>query len=167
VPAEERREILLETRSHVLERTARAPAPVEAVLAELGPPEAYARQFLADAEPPADAAPATPAPDVVQGFARLATGRWTALPLLLVVVTGYAFALLLFLLAVSKLLEPDTTGLYLSDARGRPAFLIVWSDPGFGGREVLGHLFAPLALAIAAALHLLLRALLRRVARRP
>ena len=46
---DERRDILMETKSHVAERVARFPFPrVEEVLEQLGAPNVYARQFLGD-----------------------------------------------------------------------------------------------------------------------
>lgn len=158
VPAAERQEILLETRSHVLERTGRPPARgVDEVLAELGPPAEYARQFL----PEVEAAPPH-RPGTLGGLAWLATGRWTALPLLFAVVLAYGVAAFTFLFAVSKLLEPNATGVYTSDAQGRRGLMIVWSDPTHGGHEVLGMWLVPLALLVSLAIHLLMSTLLRR-----
>jgi len=164
LPAEDRREILLETRSHVLERTGRSPGRgVDDVLAELGTPQAYARQFLPEEQIPA--APPVRGPGALGGLARLATGRWTALPLLMAVVFAYSIAALVFFIGMVKLFDPRATGIYTSDAHGRTGFMIVLSNPHHGGHEVLGMWLIPIALLIALAIHLLMSALLKRVLR--
>ena len=163
VPTADRQDILMEMRSHVVERTRRAPfRSAEEVLAELGPPEAYARQFLPEEEV---AAPAR-RPDSLRGIARLATGGLAKLPLLFVVVAAYAIALFTFLLAVAKLMEPDATGLFVSNTPAGRSVMLVWSHPNHGGRDVLGYGLVPLALLISIAIHLAMSALLRRVLRR-
>ncbi|MFN2566744.1 MAG: hypothetical protein ABR499_17240 [Gemmatimonadaceae bacterium] len=162
VPPADRREILLETRSHVLERTSRAPSrSVKEVLAELGPAEEYARQFLPDSEPQQ-----TDRPGVLRGIAYLATGRWTTLPLFFVVIGAYAVAALAFAIGVWKLVEPNATGLWITDlGGGRRSVGLVVSDPNQKGREVLGYWLVPLALGISVTIHLAMSALLRRVLR--
>lgn len=162
VPAPDRREILLETRSHVLERTSRSPSrSVEDILAELGPPEDYARQFLAEPEPRR-----TARPGALRGIARLATGRWTTLPLFFVVIGAYAVAALAFAIGVWKLIEPNGTGLLINDfGGGRRSVHLVVSDPRQQGREVLGYWLVPIALGISVGIHLAMSALLRRVLR--
>lgn len=161
LPAQERREILLETRSHLLERTAGAPTGSgDAVLAELGSPEAYARQFLPHADEPERpaGAPAT--------IARLATGPWTGLPVLFVVMVAYGIAAGTFLLGVWKLVEPRATGLFVSHAGGGRSVMLVVSDPRAAeGRDVLGYWFVPIAILISVSIHLAMSALLRRVHR--
>jgi hypothetical protein len=156
---DERQEILLETRSHVLDRWQREPSRrMERVLAELGPAREYARQFLPDAVEP-------PPPPGPPALARLVTGGVRTLPLLFVVVGAYSVAMLLLLAAVTELVDPTATGLYVGGGpRGR-GFQLVLSDPAPSGRDVLGPWFAPAALALAVAIHLLLVRLLRRVLR--
>ncbi|HET7456644.1 MAG TPA: hypothetical protein VFJ74_03250 [Gemmatimonadaceae bacterium] len=182
-PASERREILLETRSHVLERTERSPErTVAEVLAELGTPTEYARQFLADdlvessttaasgARPTASAAVddagAAPTHDgVLLGLARLATGRWTRLPIFVSVVGAYAVAVFTFVLALGKLAEPHATGLFVRTVGSHRYVAIVWSDPYAQGRDVLGYWLVPLALLVSLAIHLAASALFRRLLR--
>ena len=172
VHPDERREILLETRSHVAEQTRRAPwRTVESVLAELGPAEEYARQFLAEEEPPAALAPPAavppPAPrfDALQGIARLATGGIVTLPLLGIVVTAYTVAILAFGAAMLKLVEPDSVGLWIDGTGPKPryTFGVMVSPPG---REVLGHGFTAIMLVIATGIHLTMSALMRRLLKR-
>src|SRR5687768_17447940 len=159
----ERREILLETQSHVAEQARRSPMlSVPEILQELGEPEAYARTFV-DGN-------ATPLrrPGVLHGIARLATGSWTALPVLLFVLCCYSVAVAMLFIAVNEVHEPETTALYVTQgAKGRTVAFAV-SDPtiiGKGG-DVLGGWLIPIALSIAAIIHLAMRALLRRVVTR-
>lgn len=172
VPDADRREILLETRSHVADRVrGLSSRDVEDVLAELGPPEVYARQFLAsDATPaltPSAPAPTTTPPTTLGDLAQLATGRWTSLPLLFVVVSAYAIAVLALVLAVSKVLEPESLGLWIAQApSGRSRYFFGVTDRAQEGREVLGYwVIAPLLL-IAAAIHLGVSRVLKRAVRR-
>jgi uncharacterized membrane protein len=174
VPEADRWEILLETRSHVADRVGGPSArDVDDVLAELGPPDVYARQFLTGDLPPGltplIAAPAATPPTALSDLAQLATGRWTSLPLLLVVVSAYAIAVLALVLAVSKVLEPASLGLWIADAPGGGGsrFFFGVTDRAHEGREVLGYwVIAPLLL-IAAAIHFGVSRLLKGVVRRP
>ena len=164
LPAAERREILLETRSHVLERTEREPSrPIADVLAELGTPERYATQFL-----PADHAAPAQRTTALGAIARLASGRWTSLPLLLLVVTAYSVAVLMLLLALWKLNLPAEVGLWIDHGEGgRRSFFFGATDgaPPPKGREVLGYWIVPMLLLLATTIHLIMSALLRRLLR--
>ncbi len=153
----------METRSHVLERTRRSPSiSVEEVLAELGSPAHYARQFLPDDDP----APRPERPVVLHGLARLTDGGWTRVPLLLLVLAAYAVAVVAFVLGVWKLVEPNATGLWVNDlGGGRRTVELVASDPNRKGREVLGYWLVAIALSISIAIHLAMSALLRRLLR--
>jgi uncharacterized membrane protein len=156
----ERREILLETRSHVAEQARRSPMlSVPEILAELGEPESYARTFLPeqDASPPRRLG-------ALHGIARLATGSWTALPLLLFVVCCYSAAVLMLFIAVAKIQEPEATGFFIEHtATGRDVFFGV-SDPRAAdkGQDLLGLWIIPITLSIATIIHLAMAALLRR-----
>jgi hypothetical protein len=161
VPAADRQDILLETRSHVVELTRRSPSrTVDDVLAELGSPEVYARRFLSNDEPLPP-----PRPTALRGLARLATGRLRTLPLFAVVVGAYAIAAFTFLFAIAKLMEPNATGLFVNNVDGHRQVLLVWSDPRAKGRDVLGYGIVPIALLISVSIHLVMSALLRRVLR--
>ena len=165
----DREDILLETRSHVTERARqRADGSIDAVLAELGSPEEYARRFLDEAAalPPSPAPPAAARSGTLAGLARLATGPLATLPVLALVLAGYGVALLALLLVVGKLLEPRATGLdVVLEGRERHVWL-AWSDPSFHVQhDVLGMAIVPLGLALAVALHLVMRAVLRRFVR--
>ena len=160
----ERREILLETRSHVAEQAQRSPmSSVPEILAELGEPEAYARTFLVDQEPvPVRRLSA------LHGLARLATGRWTALPLLLFVLCCYSVAVLLLFVAVNEIIEPAATALIVKRGAAGTTIGFSLSDPSIAGQggDVLGGWITPIALSIVAVIHLAMSALLRRVLRR-
>jgi hypothetical protein len=173
VPEGERREILLETRSHVVERTGRYPTPdVESVLAELGPPEEYARRFLPAEEglgTPAGPAPAAP-PSRRRGalyhLARMAAAGWTSLPLLFLVAAAYGVALIAFVVGVDKLLEPEATGFFVQRVGGKVvAANVVVSSPYHPGRDELGYWLVPIAFGLAIAIHLGVSAILRRAYR--
>jgi uncharacterized membrane protein len=172
VPEAERREILLETRSHAVERTGRYPGPdVDAVLAELGPPEEYARRFLpadeeATAPAPSPSAPWPRGPGALDGVARLATAGWASLPLLVLVVIAYAVAGIALLVGVDKLLEPEATGFFVRRVGEKVvAANFVVSDPIHAGQDELGYWLVPLAFGLAAAIHLVVSAILRRAYR--
>jgi hypothetical protein len=161
VPVPDRQEILLETRSHVMERMRRAPSTsVDDVLSELGPPEAYARPFLPEAPTPSHR------PGALAGIARLATGGWPTAPLLCIVAFAYSVAVLWVLIAVTKLTDPSDTGLWIDPASGRiRSFGVGMSEANRRGREVLGYWLVPIALLIAYAIHRGVAALLRRLLR--
>jgi hypothetical protein len=157
----ERREILLETQSHVAEQAERSPQlSVPEILEELGTPEAYARTFLVDGD--RDAPRRTGA---LHGLARLATGSWTALPVLVFVVGFYSVAVLALLIALAELLEPATTGYFVQQtATGRDISFVVSGDPSaVRGPDLLGVWLIPIAISIAVVIHLAMSALLRRV----
>src|SRR5687768_3613292 len=157
----ERREILLETQSHVAEQAERSPMlSVPEILAELGEPEAYARTFLVDGQP------ALPhRQGALHGLARLATGSWTALPLLLFVLCCYSVAVMMLFVAVNEIQEPETTGFWVEQtATGRDIGLTVSGPPTpTRGPDLLGGWLIPITLSIATMIHVAMRALLRRV----
>lgn len=167
VPAGERRDILLETRSHVVEQVGRVPARrVEEVLAELGAPEAYARQFLGDAEaapPPADAPHGS---TVLFGLAQLTTRGARALPWLLVFGLLYVLAGIALLFVIGELIDPAGTGVFVQPRPDAPprVLVVISGEEGTGG-DVLGRALVPVGLLVAGAVHLGARALLRRLLR--
>ncbi len=184
LPADERREILLETRSHVAERHARrlrassasttdSDGAVAAVLAELGPAEAYAARFLGESLPPEMSptavgapAPVPVDPRVVARLAGVHAAGWRAVPTLTAVVLAYAVAAVWLIIAVAKPFAPETTGLFVEpDGRGGINVDFVFnSAPHRGHREVLGWWLLPLAPLVAWAAHRGAGALLGRMA---
>jgi uncharacterized membrane protein len=160
LPAAERREILLETRSHILDRSAGAAGGVSAILAELGSPDRYAQQFVAQ-EPVAIASAG-----MLGDVARVAARGWRSLPLLLLAFMGYGIAALCVIVALWKLFEPDGVGFIMrNSATGRGSIGLVLSDRVAAQGDVLGWWIVPIGAAIAVTIHLGLAALLRRGAR--
>ena len=161
IPEADRREILLETRSHVVEQMRRAPSrPMRDVLAELGPPDAYARQFLREA-----GVPQLPPAHNLQLLGRIAAGRRTSLPLLFLVVCAYAVAVMALVLAATKVVAPDSIGVWIREIPHEPRYLVGITDRAPEGREVLGYwLIVPL-LVIAASIHLGVSRLLKHALR--
>jgi hypothetical protein len=162
-PEADRREILLETQSHVAEQLRRSPTrPIDDVLAELGPPDVYARHFLRDG-----AVPQITASRWARALGRLADGRWTSRPLLFLVVAAYAVAVLALVLAVSKVLAPDSLGLWIAEVpgRSRPRFFFGVTDQAQEGREVLGYWIILPLLLIAVSIHLGIARFLKRALR--
>jgi hypothetical protein len=161
LPANERHEIALETRSHIAERLQRNPdLSVEAIVTELGDPREYARGFLHGDTNTAEAG-------TITRVAAIATGGLRSLPLLMIVAFAYGIATVLMLLAFAKLLEPNATGLYISTAGGHRNVDFVISNPNHPGHEVLGYWLVVIPLLITAIIHFLVSRLLRRFVRKP
>jgi hypothetical protein len=144
---------------------------VDAVLAELGAPDVYARQFLPEDEP---AVPALSAAAVgergsvtLRGLAELTARSWRGLPLLLLCGGAYAVAALVLCFVVVELVDPANTGVFVAGpGDARRFFLVVVSGEHPGGRDVLGSMLIPLGLGVVVVLHLAVRAILRRTFRR-
>ena len=155
LPAEERRDIVAETRSHILDRmTARPDAGMHDVLNELGDPARHARRFTGVPED---------APGPVRTMVRLAARGFSAFAALNALVAAYGVALLLLALAVAKVVVPERVGLFI-DPEGRTVtFGVVAGDAA--GHDVLGWWLLPLALLAAAAVYAGTTALLRRILR--
>jgi uncharacterized membrane protein len=159
---DERREILMETRSHVSERTARFPFPtIEEVLAQFGRPDIYARQFLQDKVPRAIARRRT----ALQGLARLAAGGWLAMPVLLLVLFAYTIALAAFATGLTKIISPGDVGVWVHDVGGRSQLFHAGFNSSLGGREILGYWLAVIAFGIAFTIFIAVSAFLRWLAR--
>jgi len=157
----ERREILLETQSHVAEQARRSPElSVPEILAELGGPGDYARTFLVDEDPPV-----ARHRGALHGIARLATGSWTALPLLLFILCCYSVAVFMLFVVLLEILEPATTGLWVEQtATGRNVdFTLSGPLTQARGPDELGAWLIVIALSTAAIIHIAMSALLRRV----
>jgi hypothetical protein len=161
LPAGDREEILLETRSHAAERMQRDPTMhIEDVLKEFGDPQTYALEFLPKRSQDADG-------PTLANVASVATNGWKSFPILLLVAAGYGIASLFVFIAIAKLIEPSATGWYVRTIGEHQSTGLVISDPNHGGRDVLGFWLVPIALGLAGAIHWLLSRLLRRVARKP
>lgn len=161
LPAAERREILLETRSHVLERTQASDwESVGDVLAGFGSPKEYAQRFLSEK------AAAPRRFSALRHIRRLITAGWRSFPLLVLILAAYAVALFALVVAVWKILSPEDVGLWISyrDGQYEAAFLIFrsWFE-GNEGREVLGRSLVVIGLSISVSIHLTISGLLRRL----
>ncbi|HZF66926.1 MAG TPA: hypothetical protein VEZ47_02695 [Gemmatirosa sp.] len=190
LPPTEREEILLETRSHVVEQTGRSPARgVEDVLAELGEPQAYAHQFLAE-QPPEErdardarearvGAPAG-APDLPAGtsgharrgsttlfaLAQLTTRGARAMPWITLAGVVYVLIAVVLLFVVAELIDPAGTGIFVRRlAGGKLSISVLVSSEAARGFDVLGDALVPIGLVLAAILHFAMRALLLFVVR--
>ena len=177
LPMGDREEILLETRSHVLEQLGRAPnRRVADVLAELGAPEEYARQFVGDAgwvpAPIPESAPPTgahgnrPGSATLFGLAQLTTRGGRAAPWLLLFGALYVVAGIALLFVIGDLLAPAGTGVFVQPAStAKPRIWVVIAESGAPGKDVLGRAIVPIGLLLAATIHLGARAMLRRILR--
>ncbi len=181
LPPTDRQDILLETRSHVLEQARRAPhRPVGAILAELGGAEDYARQFLP--ERGFDHAPDAPEADrtalvaprgwrvssvTLLGLSRLAADGLLRLPLLMLVLAAYGVAGFAFLLLCAELYDAPGTGIFTRVLpNGDRQVGVLFSDPvPADATDVFGPWFGPMLAAIVAVVVLGVRALLQRVLR--
>ena len=165
LPAEDRDEIVRETRSHLFDRCAGPrPRPFAEVARELGTAEEYGRRFLANYNLSV-ALGSGSAPRMLRAAAMfLGRGLWATagffvFVVLYIVTAGFA------LVAGLKLVIPDQVGLWTSTAR--PLFVLgaiaTPNDPTL--REHLGGWIVPLCLAAATLLYWGTTALLRRFLR--
>jgi hypothetical protein len=175
LPPADREEILLETRSHVLEQLGRSPnRRVADVLGELGAPEGYARQFLAEVgampgptlepAPPTVTAGGRPGSATLFGLAQLTTRGGRAIPWLLLFGALYVLAGVALLFVIGDLLYPTGTGVFVQPPSSpKPHIWVVVAESGAPGIDLLGRAIIPIGLLIVAAIHLAARAMLLRV----
>jgi hypothetical protein len=149
--AEERREILEELRSHLLEKAAvggMTGAAVDAALESLGRPEELAREYVTD-ELLARAEVSRSPLRILDSLFRWASLSIAGFFVLLGSITGYFLGVVFLLVAALKPFHPETAGLWaFRDASGD---LSVSMHMGFGyapvgGREVLGWWIVPIGL---------------------
>ena len=167
LPAEDREEIVTESRAHFAERMAQG-ATVEEVAASFGEPEAYARRFLENYE--ISLALSSGSPLRMMGTALKAIGRGAGS---FFAVTGlivfYLTALTFVLMAILKPLMPGQVGFWT----GEDLFLLgIVSDSVVGGmglvgdptgaEERLGYWIIPLSLVTGAVVYLISTSFLRR-----
>lgn len=161
LPVNELDDIILETRSHVFEQTSRDQARnVESVLMELGAPEVYANRFLSQR------GHADEDESALSGLARLSGSGLAGFVLLIPILIGYAIALLAVVIAIWKVVAPSQIGLWVRYVNGVRLIAAGVMDVTPGGVEILGYWLAIGALMAAAAIHLGLSAVLRRVGRK-
>lgn len=140
--AHERDDIVAETRGHLEERIA-AGAPLATVLAEFGPADRYARQFIEEME-----AYGALGSQQAGALARIVIGRAhrslaAAITFLAMLVLGVVAAIDVFLIAL-KLFDPVHTGVWVG-----PDFTLIGviGDPR-EGQELLGLWLFPAAALV-------------------
>jgi hypothetical protein len=123
----------------------------DAALARLGAPEDFLPDLVAERLRLRAAKSFAP----LHIFSAIASSARTGLAGLLVSTLagiGYALAALALAMGATRLVAPETTGLFrLEDGR-----LFLGFGENLGGSDVLGVWFAPLAFAVAASLYLIL-----------
>ena len=161
LPQEDRDEILAETRSLLLDRQAGG-ADLDQVLADLGPPETYARGFLETYAIATSVASGSPWRMLSVATRLLGHGIGVFLAIFAFFFL-YATSLSLGLVAVLKPVFPERVGLWTGDGTLALGFL---ASPTPGATEHLGYAIIPLALAAGLALFWLTTILLRRFLQR-
>lgn len=160
IPADDRADLVLEIRSHVIEQTRRSPMlSVPEVLAGLGDPETYAQALLGDKRGAPDAS--RDGGGALGALAALSGGRWRTAPALLLVICAYSVIGAFLLVALCELVDPANTGVYFKPwPNGHLYFLL--SGAGHPPPDALGAALIPLMLALAWGIHVLVRQFLRR-----
>src|SRR5580704_13378585 len=158
--AEERREILEELRSHLLEKAAAGGmtgAAVDAALESLGRPEELARQYVTDdllARAEVSRSPLR----ILDSLFRWASLSVAGFFVLLGSIGGYFLGAAFILCALLKPFFPRTTGLWvIPDGAGDSAISLRLGLTGAApdGRELLGWWIIPIGLAVGCALVIL------------
>ncbi|HYD80550.1 MAG TPA: hypothetical protein VEC06_12145 [Paucimonas sp.] len=140
-------EVIREIESHIHEVIDQAEArgedlDVAELLAGFGPPEKLAAQYVAHIQ---NGAPPPAGFRVIQSVKQTATrGLYYSMGAF-----GYSVAIALVLLALAKIVEPSSVGVW--SVAGGNAISIAWSgSPYPEAQELLGYALVPLALLAAA-----------------
>jgi hypothetical protein len=153
IPEADRESIVAEMRSHVLDRID-AGASVDDVLAALGAPDEYAREFR-ESYAVASALSSRRTPPMLHALVLRAAGSLSAVLAFFVIVIAWASALLVAYAALLKISDPTHVGLW----RGERFFFIGIIDDPTAGQELLGPWIMPLALVCVIAAWLVTRSL--------
>jgi hypothetical protein len=150
--AEERREILEELRSHLLEKAATdgmTGAAVDTALESLGSPEELAREYVTD-ELLARAEVSRSPLRILDSLFRWASLSVAGFFVLLGSITGYFFGAVFILVAGLKPFHPETAGLWVFRGTGDLSFSLRmgFGYPPVAAREVLGWWIVPIGLGI-------------------
>lgn len=151
--AEERREILEELRSHIMEKSTAGGmtgAAVDAALESLGSPEELAREYVTD-ELLARAEVSRSPLRILDSLFRWASLSIAGFFVLLGAITGYFLGVVFLLVAALKPFHPETAGLWASrDGSGDLSFSVHmgFGYPAVGSHEVLGWWIVPLGLGV-------------------
>jgi hypothetical protein len=152
--AEDKREILEELHSHIVDKAASSAGQttlaVEAALASLGSPEDLAREYVTD-ELLSRAEVSRSPWHLLDSLFRWASMSLAGFVVLLGSITGYFLGAVFILVAALKPFHPETAGLWFSqDVTGDRTFSL---RMGFGTvpagmREVLGWWIVPIGLLV-------------------
>ncbi len=155
-------EVIREIKGHVLDVLEQQDqlgqtVGLEAVLAGFGPPRELAARYVSHV------LAGTPPP---RGFRAIQTVKRGVTRGLYWSMAGFGYGLALFCLglALVKLLGQESVGMW-STAGGNSVVIAFAGAPNPDAPELLGHLFAPAALLVAAAIGLLTRRVLQVLAR--
>lgn len=159
LPEEERREILEETRSHLVERATEIGE--DAAIAALSPAERYARGFLDERMLSAALADGGPAA-TFGALLRVGSRRLVGAIGLGVTAFLFLFAAALAPIAVSELTNPEDTGLFVSNVSDAFFLGIIGDESRERYDEVLGAWLLP-SLFLAGLAAILLAAFLGRI----
>ena len=165
LPRAEADEVKRELEQHALDAVSEA-GDVQAALAQLGDPDDFLADLVADKLRARAARTFSPL-DVTAALARSAGAGIAGLALSTLIGIGYVIAALAVMMGVIHLFDPNGAGIYrLPDGR-----IFIGLAETFGGTDMLGFWFSPLAIAAGALLYLALtwafgRATLRKVAKR-
>jgi hypothetical protein len=153
-----------ELETHILDAMAGTPASeadARAALEQLGDPDAFLPQLVAD-RLRARAGRTFGPLDVVSAVARTAVTGMRGLAIAIVMSIGYLLAMLLIVLGILKLTTSQDVGVF----RLRTGELFIGADDGVDGVDLLGVWFSPLAILAGVALYLLITWAYGRVKRR-
>ncbi len=151
LPAHDIDEIIEETRSHILDRID-AGASVTDVLSKMERAEDYASQFIKE-HTAASAISSRRADALVSALVTNATGNVLATATLVGLFVVWAFALLFVAVAVMKLFNPATVGLW----SGSDVFFLGVIDDPATANELLGVWIFPISFGLFAAAWLVTR----------
>jgi len=167
LPAEDREEIVTETRAHFAERIAQG-ATVDEVAASFGEPEAYARRFLENYEISVALSSGSTTRMMATALKAIGSGVGSFFAVLGLVLL-YLTALTCLVVAVLKPIMPENVGFWT----GEDLLLLgIVSDSVVGGmglvgdtagaEERLGYWIIPLSLVAGAVVYLMSNSMLRR-----
>ncbi|MCX7359137.1 MAG: hypothetical protein NT015_13465 [Alphaproteobacteria bacterium] len=165
LPRAEADEIKRELEQHALDAVSEA-GDAQTALTQLGDPDEFLADLVADKLRARAARTFSPV-DVAAALARSAGAGVAGLALSTLIGIGYVIAALAVMMGVIHLFDPNGAGIYrLPNGR-----IFVGLAETFGGTDILGIWFSPLAIAAGALLYLALtwafgRTTIRKVAKR-
>ncbi len=151
LPSEAASEVRRELEAHAMDLLAEQSGRAEEALSRLGPPEDFVPDLVAE-KLRSRAAKSFAPTHVVAAIVSSARTGVTGLAVSTLAGTGYFLAAFAVVMAIARLVAPETTGLFrLADGR-----LFLGFGETLGGADVLGVWFAPLAFGSAALLYVIL-----------